>query len=105
MSRLPREVAGLRLGDPRLTQERRASERRMERMGNMREKEAKAGVAHEASSGREGGTVRPDRSTGEREPRGCAGENETPGKKCARKCRPRAAAWLFSVSKNLVARR
>ena len=34
----------------------------------MRAKEAKTGVAHEASSRREGGTVRPDRMTHESEP-------------------------------------
>ena len=43
------------------SRKRNASERRMERERDMRAKEAKTGVAHEASSRREGGTVRPDR--------------------------------------------
>ena len=43
------------------SRKRYASERRMERERDMRAKEAKTGVAHEASSRREGGTVRPDR--------------------------------------------
>ena len=43
------------------SRKRRARERRMERVRDMRAKEAKTGVAHEASSRREGGTVRPDR--------------------------------------------
>ena len=40
------------------SRKRYASERRMERERDMRAKEAKTGIAHEASSRREGGTVR-----------------------------------------------
>ena len=41
----------------------------MERERDMRAKEAKTGVAHEASSRREGGTMRPDRRESLQRPR------------------------------------
>jgi hypothetical protein len=54
----------------------------MERERDIRAKEAKTGVAHEASSRREGGTVRPDRRERVRKSASASGPNapkvETP---------------------------
>ena len=47
----------------------------MERERDMRAKEAKTGVAHEASSRREGGTVRPDRRERVRRSASASGPN------------------------------
>ena len=57
------------------SRKRYASERRMERERDMRAKEAKTGVAHEASSRREGGTVRPDRRERVRKSANASGPN------------------------------
>ena len=57
------------------SRKRYASERRMERERDMRAKEAKTGVAHEASSRREGGTVRPDRRERVRKSASASGPN------------------------------
>ena len=47
----------------------------MERERDIRAKEAKTGVAHEASSRREGGTVRPDRRERVRKSASASGPN------------------------------
>ena len=47
----------------------------MERERDMRAKEAKTGVAHEASSRREGGTMRPDRRERVRKSASASGPN------------------------------
>ena len=52
-----------------------ASERRMERERDMRAKEAKTGVAQEASSRREVGTVRPERRERVRRSASASGPN------------------------------